>query len=964
MRHVPSLSVPESEDALGVSESGRLFIARARAVRPHFAISKDNAVDILSICRQLEGIPLAIELAAARIRVLSPQRIAAGLTRNLGLLDLSESSGASQRTLQASVAWSHTLCSETQQILFRRLAVFVSGFTLEAAEAVCDGAPLNSFAILDLLDQLIDQSIVAVDDARPERRFNLLETIRAFAMDRLDESGEGDSVRDRHLMYFCQLANSADGGIFGPSGLTWLPRLEDEYPNFLAALEWARSRGQTEALLRLATSLALFWEMRGRFMDGSIWLDHALELGVQGIVEPDALLIRALWARAHLAIYAADFGTALAIAPAAVTMADRIGDRKAAGRLRNTYGIGLCYSDPDAAVSVLTASIAIGYSEGDDWTVADSTKFLTVAYLISGDLQRCEAGALELRKVATRLDNAFFLGWCDGAKGYCQLMRGQICEGIASFERSVTAAAEVGDPPTLGIVQAWRAYALAKLGRYAESRAAATDCLTNVIRQGGTIASPFARIALGVADLAEGNYETAAAKLGEVARWSREKGDTFSALWAVPLYGQALVAAGALQEAKTVLDEGVRLAAPPIGNPWSTAQAIYGQAMLAEAGGHVVEAEQLMHAALSIQQQHGLCADVLSSLHALAILAAKASSWHEAVRLFGAADALAAKEGLVWSCWQTAKRAEWEPECRAKLGEAVFASARADGAGLTVAEAVAYAARSRGSRGRPTCGWESLSATERRVVDCVAQGLTNPQIAQRLLMSRATVKTHLAHAFDKLEVGTRAELAAAATRRAITSPNLADSTCRRLATHASTVRKDGRSGAGGLPSTYHEHRGQSNSVIAPRVPTDRKLGGRVLDSAKSIVQDTPGLAALLENQRLAVVLAEARTGQIAMWNAGAEHMWGYASNEVIGRDVAVLVPERLRDRHRAGLARYGATGTFSKPDRHKANYIPVRHRSGREMVARGTLRALGLPSDPYALVTLDLWFDVPERSTG
>lgn len=179
MRHVPSLSVPESEDALGVSESGRLFIARARAVRPHFAISKDNAVDILSICRQLEGIPLAIELAAARIRVLSPQRIAAGLTRNLGLLDLSESSGASQRTLQASVAWSHTLCSETQQILFRRLAVFVSGFTLEAAEAVCDGAPLNSFAILDLLDQLIDQSIVAVDDARPERRFNLLETIRA-----------------------------------------------------------------------------------------------------------------------------------------------------------------------------------------------------------------------------------------------------------------------------------------------------------------------------------------------------------------------------------------------------------------------------------------------------------------------------------------------------------------------------------------------------------------------------------------------------------------------------------------------------------------------------------------------------------------------------------------------------------------------------------------------------------------
>lgn len=271
--------------------------------------------------------------------------------------------------------------------------------------------PLDRNAVLDLLDRLIDRSMVALDDSGSDRRYRLLETVRVFARQRLVESGEHDDLRDRHLEHFCKLAEAAEAAIPRTGGLSWLPRLEDDYSNLLAALNWAHARRDADSLLRLSSSLALFWEMRGRFGDGATWMDRALALAEQRPNQSSALRVRALWGRAHLAIFAGDFAKATSIAPAALTLADKIGDPIASGRLRTTLAVARCYTDPRSAGAVLAESIAIGESAGDDWVVADATKFTCVAHTMAGELDAFEAALIELRQVATRLDNAFFLSW-------------------------------------------------------------------------------------------------------------------------------------------------------------------------------------------------------------------------------------------------------------------------------------------------------------------------------------------------------------------------------------------------------------------------------------------------------------------------------------------------------------------------------------------------------------------------
>lgn len=520
-RRIPSLELARRPEEVMASEAGQLFADRARTVRPGFAIAPDNAADVLEICRRLDGIPLSIELAAARTRLLTPAQIAAGLGENFRLLGAAEGVLPRQQTLEASVAWSFGLCGDHERLLLQRLAVFVGGFTLEAAQRVCDAGPLDRQEVLDLLDRLIDRSLVAPDDSGADRRYRLLETVRVFAQQRLVESGEHDGIRDRHLAHFTELAIAAEAALPRTGGLSWLPRLEDDHRNLLAALNWGSARRRVESMLQLAGSLALFWEMRGRFGEGADWIDRALAMAEQAPAAPATPRVRAMWGRAHLAIFAGDFATAMRIAPEALAIADRIGDPVAAGRLRITQAVALCYSDPRAAVGVLRESIAIGGAAGDDWAVADATKFTGVAHMMAGELTAFEADLVELRQVATRLGNAFFLGWCDGGLGYSLLLRGRVRAALERFDQSIAVSAEVGDPGTRGLVEAWRAYALLLLGDIDGARAQARACLRVTVRQGGGLGGPFARLALGMADLWEGNGEAGAAALVEVAEWCR-----------------------------------------------------------------------------------------------------------------------------------------------------------------------------------------------------------------------------------------------------------------------------------------------------------------------------------------------------------------------------------------------------------------------------------------------------------
>jgi predicted ATPase/DNA-binding CsgD family transcriptional regulator len=300
---VPPLTVPDptrllaTEDdllpAVAGSEAVRLFLARATAARPDFALTTANARAVAAICHRLDGLPLAIELAAARLTVLSPAALLARLDQRLALLtggprDLP----ARQQTMRATIAWSYDLLSAAEQALFRRLSVFAGGWTLAAAETVCAAGDRDVPAdaagtapVLDGLASLVEQSLVerweAPDPAAGsgpagEPRFAMRETIREFAAERLEASGEAEALRGRHRDWFLTSAEAAEPELWRPQAAMWFDRLETDHPNLRAALQWSFGRGDTEGALRLSVALWRFWDVRGYLTEGEAWLERAL----------------------------------------------------------------------------------------------------------------------------------------------------------------------------------------------------------------------------------------------------------------------------------------------------------------------------------------------------------------------------------------------------------------------------------------------------------------------------------------------------------------------------------------------------------------------------------------------------------------------------------------------------------------------------------------------------------------
>jgi non-specific serine/threonine protein kinase len=242
------------------SESERLFLERAMAAAPEFVLGDRHAAAVPEICRRLDGIPLAIELAAARVRVLSPEQIVARLSDRFGLLvGASRTAPIRHRTLRAALEWSYDLLSEHEQPVFDRIAVFAGGWGLEAAEAVCGEPASPPGEVLDELTRLVDKSLVLADPRGREVRYRLLETVREFALDRLAARGETESVRWRHAEFYRALAERAEPELRGVEQASWLARLELEHDNLRAALHWAAEAGAPELALHLAGALWRFW---------------------------------------------------------------------------------------------------------------------------------------------------------------------------------------------------------------------------------------------------------------------------------------------------------------------------------------------------------------------------------------------------------------------------------------------------------------------------------------------------------------------------------------------------------------------------------------------------------------------------------------------------------------------------------------------------------------------------------
>jgi non-specific serine/threonine protein kinase len=286
---VPPLSVPEPQRALSSSEeleayeSIRLFVERARGRDPAFSLGPQNTPAVAEICRRLEGIPLAIELAAARVGTLSVEQISERLEGSLKLLTHGGRTAVPRhRTLKGTLDWSHELLSESERKVFRKLSVFAGGWKLEASEAVGVGGGIEEEDVLDVLSGLVEKSLVAARERQESGvRYRMLEPIRQYAREKLEEVGEAEEARRRHATFFLALAEEAEPKLQGPEDKEWLERLETEHDNLRAALSWALEQREADLGLRLAGALWLFWEGHGHYGEGHRWLEQTLARGSQ-----------------------------------------------------------------------------------------------------------------------------------------------------------------------------------------------------------------------------------------------------------------------------------------------------------------------------------------------------------------------------------------------------------------------------------------------------------------------------------------------------------------------------------------------------------------------------------------------------------------------------------------------------------------------------------------------------------
>jgi predicted ATPase/DNA-binding XRE family transcriptional regulator len=386
---VPRANGPHTLETITTSPAVQLFVDRAQAIVPDFALTPSNANALGAICSRLDGLPLAIELAAARVPLLSPNALLRRLERpfpelSAGTRDLP----SRHQTLYNTLAWSYELLGPAEQALFRRLAVFAGGWTLEAAEAVCGGTDLPSEAVLEHLDQLVESSLVLVLDAgRDERRFGLLEIVREYAEGQLINSGEAPTMRARHCDWYVAWAERVLPELTRPSQTIWYQRLDDELANLRAARAWCRAQVDgSEAELRLAAALGRYWWVRAPGAEGPAWLNDAL---AQHAPTPAAAWARALtWSGQFEYLYG-DPELGRQRLEQAVAVARGIDEPSLLSMTVRHLAL-YCAEQPDA-VALLEEAVAIAGAAGDQRELAFGLSYLAGAYDWQGEVAKADA---------------------------------------------------------------------------------------------------------------------------------------------------------------------------------------------------------------------------------------------------------------------------------------------------------------------------------------------------------------------------------------------------------------------------------------------------------------------------------------------------------------------------------------------------------------------------------------------
>jgi predicted ATPase/DNA-binding SARP family transcriptional activator len=495
---VPPLSLPDAQRRLGLeeltqSEAVRLFIERATAAQPAFRMTAANAPVVAELCRRLDGLPLAIELAAARVNVLSVEQFAARMEDLLRLLTGGRRTALPhQQTLRATLDWSYALLSDAEQRLLRRLSVFAGGSTLEAAEAVCGEASGEGRGreVLDLLTGLVEKSMVVAEPAggetgeETEVRYRLLETVRQYGQERLVEAGEREGVREQHLAFFLRLAGAAELGLHGPAELAWVELLELEHDNLRAALEWSRSAPSRLAEgLRIAGALRSFWFHRGYWREGWTRIEDLLareEAKREHDRRPELLAARAkaLIAAGWIGMALAPHETRIERVTEARALYEELGDRQGLATALWSLGAFQYGRAPATARDFLNESLGLFRELGNRWGIAWCLIHLGATYHMQSDLPPARRLLAEAIMAAREAGCPSQLSVCLNHLGIVWEKQGDLAAARACFEEALALTQHRGE-------RSASEWSLRNLGRVASAQgdhAAARVYLAEAVR--------------------------------------------------------------------------------------------------------------------------------------------------------------------------------------------------------------------------------------------------------------------------------------------------------------------------------------------------------------------------------------------------------------------------------------------------------------------------------------------------
>lgn len=819
---VPSLALPThtTPDSIRQSDAGRLFIERATAIRSDFQVDSENAASIAHICWRLDGVPLALELAAARVGVLSAEQIAARLDDTLRLLTKGRRTAVPRhQTLRATMDWSYALLSGPEQNLFRRLAVFSGGFTMDAAGAICAGNGVVAEEVLDLLARLVSKSLVIKQDHEGAARYRQLEPVRQYAGEKLRDAGESEAVRDRHLDFFMQLAELAEPQLIGAEQMTWLRRLDAEQDNLRAAIARAGAEGAEEQGLRMVNALQWFWFWRGYWREAKDSLAYLL---TRSAVEPGELQLvrrraRAFFLEAFLTNELVDGSTiADPLLDQAISLGRSVEDEQTVADaifLRAVIASGR--GDHRVARAHMEESLARARTIGDQHLTARVLMQRGYSLWLGGEVKSARADVEEALQLYRALGDRIGKTQCLSELGIIAFNEGDYPAARRLNQESLAMAREFGLKREMAIALQRLGHTLTAEGDYATAQMLYEQNLAVLRELGlGTRGTTLPHMLNLLSNLKRltGDFVTARSLAKDSLQMAGELGEPLHEAHALASLGKLALAESDWVTARTFFHESLLIRQQisnkldmPIAlqdladlafcqSDLELARDYYKQLLLvsreltSQTGSSVAlrmlgyialyesdfnSALQQFVEGLSLNQQKNFRLGMIRFLPAFAALAIAQGDAPRAARLLAATDALLEAKGVRLEPADATAYRRTLSAVRSQLDEATYQQARAGASNITLEGAVEYALA--GSNLSPEATrdldgpsvsartaketYDGLTAREREIAALIAAGKTNHAIAEQLVLSARTVENHVSHILSKLALHSRTQIA-------------------------------------------------------------------------------------------------------------------------------------------------------------------------------------------------------------